>query len=387
MDTEHALFTHFALNQVFSFQTATEAQPKQVDVQSRANLPAREVEEEIANLLIEFKNQDPSSSPKRKSPSSSPLRFETSSSPTVSPLSTPTQKRRKTSSKVYQSVSSEVSGSDVEEPYSDDGTPSFRHFKKSHGEDSEFEYEDDGYGSADHDEYFEEDDDDWLEGAKSSSIAVHGATSPTTGRLIRKKAPSGSACEKHKRWKKRCPDDCPMRSNKQQRKQKAPIENHFSENILGTTISAFESEFNGMRSRSTRGFKFEDQIYSDYDVSPSAQRRAALSSMACEKHTALHARCPPNCPERRPVEAIGRRKKSSTTTTKGDDSSDKEFTAKAPKPKSTKSKGRTGRKYLPQACDRHKLLHAKCPANCPDRIKRDAEAAKLRLPMEISATA
>lgn len=42
-------------------------------------------------------------------------------------------------------------------------------------------------------------------------------------------------------------------------------------------------------------------------------------------------------------------------------------------PKTPRAKGT--RKYLPQACERHKLLHAKCPANCPDRLKRDAERA------------
>jgi hypothetical protein len=29
-------------------------------------------------------------------------------------------------------------------------------------------------------------------------------------------------------------------------------------------------------------------------------------------------------------------------------------------------------KYLPQACERHKMLHARCPATCIDRIRRDA---------------
>jgi len=36
------------------------------------------------------------------------------------------------------------------------------------------------------------------------------------------------------------------------------------------------------------------------------------------------------------------------------------------------SRGKVRSKYLPQACERHRLLHARCPANCPDRIKRDA---------------
>jgi len=35
-------------------------------------------------------------------------------------------------------------------------------------------------------------------------------------------------------------------------------------------------------------------------------------------------------------------------------------------------RGKVRSKYLPQACERHKLLHARCPANCPDRLKRDS---------------
>jgi hypothetical protein len=31
------------------------------------------------------------------------------------------------------------------------------------------------------------------------------------------------------------------------------------------------------------------------------------------------------------------------------------------------------RKYLPAACEKHKLLHARCPANCPERLLRDAQ--------------
>jgi len=50
--------------------------------------------------------------------------------------------------------------------------------------------------------------------------------------------------------------------------------------------------------------------------------------------------------------------------------------SRSKKANASRSAGRTGRKYLPQACDRHKLLHAKCPANCPDRIARDQKMSQ-----------
>jgi len=79
---------------------------------------------------------------------------------------------------------------------------------------AEEEFEDD---EGEEEEYFEEenaledgDDDDWMENPKIPSQITRKVH---TG-LKRKKAPSGSACEKHKRWKKRCPEDCPLRKPK-----------------------------------------------------------------------------------------------------------------------------------------------------------------------------
>jgi len=154
------------------------------------------------------------------------------------------------------------------------------------------------------------------------------------------------------------------------------------------------------------------QSYSDFvkpfqeTTSPKLKRRfhgTPLATIACEYHTQLHARCPPNCPERRPARPHPRSKKAKMfqefvepkkqDTPRSSDSEilplildeDEDYEesdskssrlsaskkSRSKKNTSSRSVGRTGRKYLPQACDRHKLLHAKCPANCPDRIARD----------------
>ena len=48
-------------------------------------------------------------------------------------------------------------------------------------------------------------------------------TTPLPSQKVpRKKAPSGTACEKHKRWKKRCPEDCPMRKQKSKKSSVSP---------------------------------------------------------------------------------------------------------------------------------------------------------------------
>lgn len=71
----------------------------------------------------------------------------------------------------------------------------------------------------DDDDYYQEEDDDdeWMEN-RNNVIGV--PRSEVGPRIPRKKAPSGTACEKHKRWKKRCPDDCPMRKAKTRRSGK-----------------------------------------------------------------------------------------------------------------------------------------------------------------------
>jgi len=146
----------------------------------------------------------------------------------------------------------------------------------------------------------------------------------------------------------------------------------------------------------------------DLTTSPKQKRRfhgTPFATIACEYHTQLHARCPPNCPERRPARPHPRSKKAKNVeeqpkrheTPRSSDSEispildeDEDYEesdsksgrlsaskkARSKKNSPSRSVGRTGRKYLPQACDRHKLLHAKCPANCPDRIARDQKLAE-----------
>jgi hypothetical protein len=164
--------------------------------------------------------------------------------------------------------------------------------------------------------YESPDDGEWIEGRLNfiSQTVISSSKS-------RKKAPSGSACEKHKRWKKRCPDNCPMRkANKNQRDVKTNYPTKYFEMVGWSMIELAE----------------EPNIEEDEDV-------------------------------------IAPKSEEEMEEEEEEEEEEKRFV----KPKSKRSsKGRAGRKYLPQACERHKILHAKCPANCPDRLKRDAELAK-----------
>lgn len=74
----------------------------------------------------------------------------------------------------------------------------------------------------------DDEDDEWVESERvvSPSTTNSGQRNQQNRTGPRKKAPSGTACDKHKvttsvvtlscaqRWKKRCPDDCPMRKLK-----------------------------------------------------------------------------------------------------------------------------------------------------------------------------
>lgn len=59
----------------------------------------------------------------------------------------------------------------------------------------------------------DENSEEWLDnGIDKRNIVGDGAeVASKNDPSPRKKAPSGTACEKHKRWKKRCPEDCPNR--------------------------------------------------------------------------------------------------------------------------------------------------------------------------------
>jgi len=140
----------------------------------------------------------------------------------------------------------------------------------------------------------------------------------------RKKAPSGSACEKHKRWKKRCPDNCPMRKQKSLRDGEKSYPTKYFEMVGWSMIELCEEQNILEEDEDMIAPKSEEE---EDDVDEEEEEEEIVQEKTVKKS-----------------------KRS--------------------------SKGRAGRKYLPQACDRHKILHAKCPANCPDRLKRDAEMAK-----------
>lgn len=180
-----------------------------------------------------------------------------------------------------------------------------------------------------------------------------------------------------------------------------------SDESFGQSYLDFVKTFQDLRSRSS----------DDLSSSPKLKRRfhgTPFATIACEYHTQLHARCPPNCPERRPARPHPRSKKAKLVpedyeepihetplkkpeTPRHSDSEilmildeDEDYEesdskssrlssskkSRSKKANASRSVGRTGRKYLPQACDRHKLLHAKCPANCPDRIARDQKMSQ-----------
>jgi len=314
-----------------------------------------------------------------------------------------------------------------------------------------------------------DDDDDWFD----SGASVKSTT-------FLKKAPSGTACIKHKRWKKRCPEDCPMRNglssttmSEEEELQLAmddPCSPFPSELMVGMDSESElgESDFDEEEAKESdedsnhsdmassdlqspvanhhRKRMHNDILYSPPSFSSGLQKskgrsgRSFISSstIACERHTILHARCPPNCSGRRPARPHPRSKRRDSSdqeeqspppqplqqeeaviisvpqrrsTVKEDDyfysfSSDEEFTimpnssmkkasSRSSKPlpqgdtapikrinsaktnsirnRSNGTNGRSSRKYLPSACDRHKILHARCPANCPERIARDEQ--------------
>lgn len=421
--------------------------------------------------------------------------------------------------------------------------------------------------SSDQDDYAmepqEDDDDEWLDAPKAFGKSHVGG---------RKKAQSGTACEKHKRWKKRCPDTCPMRDSnwKKIQEEMVPVQESapWSGDDISKFVSSVRAKLSGKFGSQTNKVitSFEDVLlsaknvmkpnnheermalvrwclnelrlegsptrvldlidrtcdhmnfyeeytaevedyhgnedgeepseqedefdvdeefvvdgrrnYDDVEVHSStyltSKRRrdrgganksrkvSKMATIACERHTSLHARCPPNCPERRPAKAHPRSTKRlklededsglSPPSHEEDDSKfspgittragrvvkssmidgtnnnmlnfsyssgsknsfaleeehfDQSFETSprdhyqsfyhsnnnnnsnegtpASSPTSVRrqvnvnhnnsSNHHNNRKYLPQACERHRMLHARCPANCPDRLRRAEEYA------------
>jgi len=353
--------------------------------------------------------------------------------------------------------------------------------RHSDDDNNDEEYKEPEQHNDDDDYYQEEDDDDeWMEN-RNNPLGVRTEAGP---RIPRKKAPSGTACEKHKRWKKRCPDDCPMRkaksrrSGKMTRSQSMELKYDYYQDYeeQGSPLSTGEAE--------TFSELSEDKsLYSrrSYETSPVAPRRAddiytenrpsksdlfsliswSMQQLAQENNSNLTQddifviqaqiskktnlamngeesyeqigdileTCKQIASSPAHVITIGPNKQSAkrgatrkyeqplyydnssslSPSSSMEDLSPGSFTTeediytnqilakyeleipKSPRiqlknlansdskksPKTPRAKGT--RKYLPQACERHKLLHAKCPANCPDRLKRDAERTPLSL--------
>jgi len=282
-------------------------------------------------------------------------------------------------------------------------------------DDAEYEEEEDDDESEwrHNDEELDDEDDEWME----SRTGSHSPSSPSSGsRITRKKAPSGSACEKHKRWKKRCPDDCPMRKQKSKRR--------ISEKQADTgSIDNCQSPLNGRSNMSAHYKGTDEQSVSSPDYYTLIQWSMLQLRKESKCEDSLETKADSEVLKiqidgrykRRKTEAkvvlIGPTPRNSTTSSSPagrsrqslrstedvmenlssssseenrskfgyfEDAFEYELPTRARKARTSTekrktTKGRGVRKYLPQACDRHKLLHAKCPANCPDRLKRDAE--------------
>eukprot|EP01119_Soliformovum_irregulare_P013787 TRINITY_DN3707_c0_g1_i1.p1 TRINITY_DN3707_c0_g1~~TRINITY_DN3707_c0_g1_i1.p1 ORF type:complete len:331 (+),score=86.59 TRINITY_DN3707_c0_g1_i1:261-1253(+) len=251
------------------------SKPKSIGIKRShsESLPQKEKEYEIAEMLLSLGTSD--------------CRPSSPSTPPTSP-------------------SQPHSGSDDEDEYDTEGDFDEEIEETEENETEEFEMEESWEGDA----YVEEDeDDDWQ------------VANPPT-KISRRKAPSGTACEKHKKWKKRCPADCPNRkrahvpksnssppSGKKSSAVSSPVSpkkvDAFTRykgryNPPELTDSIYEETFSSSR-RSTRNESRSSPKSSDYtfdnDEVISSKRRYLVG--ACERHRAQHTRCPPECPYRK----------------------------------------------------------------------------------------
>jgi len=172
----------------------------------------------------------------------------------------------------------------------------------------------------------------------------------------KKKAPNGSACEKHKRWKKRCPSNCPHRKSRKRKgtntdksiiSHKAGIQKIIQDNEKKQEIVPWApwnintptdsigddqeriKEFLGQVVINTKDFSFErpqreitkrrrmsedELLESDETIAPLKRKvpTRKFNSHACAYHRMLHARCPLRCPQRISINDEENQKKIST---------------------------------------------------------------------------
>jgi len=324
-----------------------------------------------ASVLLYIKREESCSPPPASSPRSSPIQKrkqyidcddfsdEGSRSPLLGDVQSPKRFRRSSSEEDLSCASDEW----INEPRRSNSRMTRSHSQEF---DSDVEYEHHAAGEEEEDEYtLEDDDDEWSDGRLAN---LNNLSSPIS-RIPRKKAPSGTACEKHKRWKKRCPDDCPMRKSKSKKLKgpSAPMRSPRTvrevPSLKDEHLSLFQwsiDQMNTSPSSPSSSSEIERTYSSDSNMGSNDSELEYIKGM---NHSKMRVKLT----------------KSSST----DDVFSMMDTCESPKMsrqspntarKNANAKRNRGtRKYLPQACDRHKLLHAKCPANCPDRIKRDAE--------------
>jgi len=275
----------------------------------------------------------------------------------------------------------------------------------------------------------------------------------------RKKAASGSACEKHKRWKKRCPEDCPMRRRRsipgplpqtvnedqhsELRDQKdqiarlmdesikyidandleksaksivkivtcldlnAPIESIVEPMSKSACVAFIKWNLQQIDSNSDAldefGIDLKEELHNRLNIIEQ-ELEGTGSEVEHQKYWKNLSEIPglSHChSESKDKQEIGRRIsnrreenfvyedealeddvefeaqgkfKTQSQSMKGHVSISLELSSKPLQKNRGKcaGRGKVRSKYLPQACERHRLLHARCPANCPDRLKRDA---------------
>lgn len=270
--------------------------------------------------------------------------------------------------------------------------------------------EDDEY-SVEEDEFMEDvEDDEWIETLRISSQFTRRISANEV--LKRKKAPSGSACEKHKRWKKRCPDDCPLRKAKWRYSSQASYKQMRSSTKVTSPAHSLKKEdieqvialINSSRTDQweiaapklqtvLRNLEKCVQLsHSLSSISPSvAHQRAdyvlliryvmknilldkageetARYVEEIEKRALCNEVSPPlsdeviqqmlsRCPS---IDSMSRRAKRKMEAVAGEEDSRED------KKRKKEEKKKVHEKILTIACEKHTIMHARCPPQCPDR--------------------
>lgn len=290
-----------------------------------------------------------------------------------------------------------------------------QHTHEEYEEQAEFsEVEEDEEYSVEEDELIDDiEDDEWIETLKISSQFTRKISANEV--MKRKKAPSGSACEKHKRWKKRCPDDCPLRKAKWRYTSQASYRPFRSSKVPTPTHSLKKDEIEQVIAliNSSRTDQWEIAAPKLQTVLRNLEKCVhlshSISSISCsvahqradyvlliryvmknilldktqdekvdfveeiEKRALCNEMSPPlsdeaiqqllsRCPSIDSISRRAKRKIDGITTNTGEE------TDKLDEKKRKKDeKKKINEKILTIACEKHTIMHARCPPQCPDR--------------------